>query len=161
MPAKRGPPSKLHERLPSGETRGEAAIRMRRLGARVRHCAGAAGVTKETLWRWLQEDEGFATLYAAANAESVSELLSLAQTGESTRPVAEGFDPRDLARSALELLGRCHGYHPTQPDEEPASSVPVDGNALRELLARVAREAPHLLSDALTMNREPEGAANK
>lgn len=153
--AQRGPPCKADEVLTDGKWAGmsriEAACAIRRNGARNRHAWMAAGVDKTTFYRWLAADEaGFATAYARATAEGVDTLL---------------IDARE-SREAAELLRICFMYHhsvPDDPDEAPADR-PVDGDALRALLARVAREAPHLLADALEGNREPEpvgGLENK
>lgn len=148
--AQRGPPCKVNEVLAEGPwagmTRGEAACDMRLAGAKHRHCAGAAEVDVATIWRWLKEDSRFATAYARAASSGVQSLLR---------------DARE-SREAADLLGRCHGYHHSVADDvDPGTDRPVDGDALRALLARVAREAPHLLADALEGNREPEGVANK
>lgn len=145
--AKRGPPCKADEVLTSGrwagKTRIEAACEIRRHGSRNRHAWMAAGIDETTFYRWLAADEcGFASAYARATAEGVDELLVGARN----------------SREDADLLGRCYGYHHTIPDspDAPPPDRPVDGDALRALIARVAREAPHLLTEALDSNREPE-----
>lgn len=115
---------------------------MRAKGAKHRHCAGAAGVGRETLYGWLRENEQFRTAYARAEAQGVAGLLAEARE----------------SREAADLLGRCHGYHHSVGDVEPdePNRPSVDAAAVFALLQRLWTEAPHLVLAA--KNREPEQA---
>lgn len=157
--AKRGPPSKVHELLPSGRTRAQAACDLRRKGGRNKHCAMAADVEESTLYRWIADDEdGFRSLYAKATSEGVGELLD----------GARGLVPDLDWRAALELLQRCHGYHHSVPDAAPAEqgSDALTPEALDGLLAVLAERSPQKLRKALErasgrMNREGEAGPAK
>lgn len=128
-------------------TREAAALEARRNGCRVRHVAAAAGVDRGTLYRWLKKRPDFAEAYRLAEAEGVQGLISQAKGGGAG------------SGQCLTLLQIAHGYHHSRADkgwEENDEQHRAEAEALREVLRRTAKAAPHLLREALDAeNREP------
>jgi len=126
--AKRGTPSKLDEDMGDGVTRREAALAAVEQGMRLRHVAGAAGVTGQTLLNWRNADPSFLGAYMRAQSRGVARLLTLSESGEKG------------SGQAVQLLSVCHGYHYSRAEKDWEESDEDKGKdkTVEELAAIVA-----------------------